>query len=362
MKIVFYISQLGGGGAERVTSVIASGLAQRGHDVYLVVKRRYESDYDFDKNIKIVLVEPKKLKSKLAYIMYYTDLREKIIEINPDVIVGVMHLNFYRIWIATQGLGIPIVASDHSNFHRNASENIKKIRYVMYDQAAITTVLTENDKEFMKHILHNMVVMYNPLSFPILDHKTEREKTVICAGRVTSWHIKGFDRMIEIWSKVCHEHPDWRLLIAGNGKDTDFLNLKEMIKEKGVEESVSLLGFRTDIKDLMSQSSIFALPSREEGFPCVLTEAMSQGCAPMSFEIHGNIREIITDGEDGLIVPDGDLDTFAEKLNELMNNEEFRNSIGEKAMKSMERFTSDKIVDRWEEMLTDLIDKKKNSK
>jgi glycosyltransferase involved in cell wall biosynthesis len=135
--------------------------------------------------------------------------------------------------------------------------------------------------------------------------------------------------------------------------------LKEVAELENVKDSVDFLGFRKDIKEIMSRSSIFALPSRDEGFPCVLLEAMSQGCAPVAFEIRGNIKEIITDGYDGFLIPDGNLKMFAEKLDELIDKEDLRKKFRENARISLKRFEPEKIVDQWVEMFQEVIKKKK---
>ena len=357
MKILFYISVLGGGGAERVISVVSNGLVKRGHDVHIIISAYSEKDYSYDKKIKITCL-PRPTDNDLK-MNYLKDLRKLVEEIHPDVMVGVVHLDFYRLWEATKGLGIPIVASDHNNFHKNSSVKIKYVRYYLYNFADVTTVLTQNDFEYMKHKLHNMVVINNPLSFPILEEDTEKEKTILCCGRFDVWYVKGLDLMIRIWSMIAKNHPDWKLQIAGTGKDDIIDFIKHLTDLDNVSDSVEFLGYRKDIKEIMSKASIFVLSSREEGFPCVLTEAMSQGCAPVAFDIRGNIKEIITDGEDGYIVPDDDLEMFAKRLEELIDNEETRKKFRENARVSLKRFEPEKIVDQWEKILTDLVEKKK---
>ncbi len=162
-----------------------------------------------------------------------------------------------------------------------------------------------------------------------------------------------------MWRQISKSNPDWELDIIGPGSELAINFLQNHINEYGISDSAHLIGLSKDIKSLMKEASIFALPSREEGFPCVLLEAMSQGCTPISFSIRGNISEIITDNKDGYIIPDNNLTLFSVKLSHLMKNQELREQMSKEAIKSMERFEVDKIVDQWEALITDVVNKKK---
>lgn len=352
MRILFNIYFIGVGGAERVTSILVNELAKRGHDIHLVVHSKIEPEYPINDDIHFYRLGEHK----------YDQLKEIIVDVQPDIIVAVTNFDMIHYILMDLSSDIPTIASDHTNFQKETSSFTHHIRFYYYTFADVVTVLTENDKEFMKDTLHNMKVMYNPLTFPRLDHKVERRKSILCVGRISAWDVKGFDNMIRMWGKIAHKHPDWCLEIVGDSaEEKDYLTLLNIVQEENVSDSVYFLGWCDDVDMIMQKCSIFALSSREEGFPCVLLEAMSQGCTPVAFAIRGNINEIITDGEDGFVVPDGDFDTFIKKLEELMDNEDLREQMGEKAIASMERFEMNKIVDKWEELLIDTVNKKKQS-
>ena len=353
MRIVFYIHHLAFGGAERVTTVIADELVRRGHNVDIIYYSKYKnkSRYPLNEKINLHYVDIFKWKGLLR-------LRRKIKELHPDVCVSVLPLNSFRLMIALIGLHIPQVMCDHQNVQYNTTKSGKFIRRYIYRFADAVTVLTKNDQKHIDKWCHNTVVMYNPLSFPRLEQDMGISKTVLGVGRLGAYNkAKGFDRIIKIWGKIAHKHPDWMLRIAGTGHKEDYEYYNNLIKEEHVENSAELIGFKKNIQAWMATSSIFALPSREEGFPCVLTEAMSQKCACIAFEIHGNINEILTDGYDGYVIKDGDLNAFQEKLEFLMDNEEERQRIADNAYESVLRFSPEKIADQWEEMLLNLVKK-----
>ncbi|MBQ2023624.1 MAG: glycosyltransferase, partial [Alistipes sp.] len=95
----------------------------------------------------------------------------------------------------------------------------------------------------------------------------------------------------------------------------------------------------------------FALPSRVEGFPMVLIEAMSQGCACLSFQMQGAVNEIMTDGKDGLIVDDGNIERFTQRLDSLMEDEKYRTTLATQAVESVARFSEDCFAQRWTEII-----------
>lgn len=356
MRIFFFIHHLGNGGAERVTSVIANELVARNIDVTIGLYEHNKNGYDMHPNVRIAKVDQP--KGNFHRTKKYLAIRSTIKEVNPDVIIAVMPYNFIAVKIAALGLRIPVIVSDHANFTWNVNKLLKFIRYHVYKLADKVTVLSHKDEEFMSKRLHNMKVMYNPLSFPRLTEQTTRKNSILACGRVSIWDVKGFDLLIQIWGRMASKYPEWTLEIAGDGSKEDFEYLHKIARENNVDDRINFLGFCKNIKDVMAHSSIFALPSRAEGFPCSLLEAMSQGCAPVAFSIHGIISEIITEGTDGFIVRDGDLSSFENRLSYFIEDVNYRNKISQNAIESMGRFDTSVIGDEWVSFLNSVINKK----
>ena len=359
MNIFFFIHHLGNGGAERVTSVLANGLAANGHKVTIGVYASRSNLYELHSNVTIKQVDSYYMSGLFAKIRKYQGIRKLILQSSPDVIIAVMPFNYIAAKIASLGLSIPIVVSDHTTFSWNPTFKLKFIRYYLYAFADAVTVLTKRDKEMMSSYLHNTKVMYNPLSFPITNKAVlNRKKNIISVGRLSVWNVKGFDLLLESWAQIHSNYPEWVLKIAGDGDASDYEFIRNKTIALGIEHRVELLGFISNIKDVLEESSIFALSSRIEGFPCSLIEAMSQGCACVSYSINGIIKEIITDGEDGYIIEDGDVVSFSSAIEKLILDENKRNSIGEQAKISMQKLNAAYIITQWELFLKTVIDKK----
>ena len=163
---------------------------------------------------------------------------------------------------------------------------------------------------------------------------------VFAAGRLT--RVKGFDLLLESWALLEKDFPDWKLCIAGDGEDRE--NLLELIEEKGLR-AAELVGRVSDMEEWYGRSAFYVLPSRDEGFGMVLIEAMSHGRAAVSFACKAGPGEIISDGENGFLVPEGDTAAFAERMRRLMESPELCREMGERASRSLGAFDREGILE-----------------
>ena len=173
----------------------------------------------------------------------------------------------------------------------------------------------------------------------------EKEKTVLAVGRLHT--VKGFDRLLEIWKDVSQKHPDWHLVIVGDGEEKE--NLFDAADRLGIKDSVTFTGAleHNEVFDMMKRSAIYAMTSHTEGFPFVLIEAMSCGLPVIAFDVRVGPRAIINDGVNGLLVEDGNNKEFYTLLCDLMGNAEKRIAFSKKALERSNDFSETKIVEKW---------------
>jgi glycosyltransferase involved in cell wall biosynthesis len=201
--------------------------------------------------------------------------------------------------------------------------------------------------------LDNVKVIHNPLPFFPHCQSDVSQKQVIAVGRYMPQ--KGFDRLITAWSIVNKSHPDWTLRIYGDGMRQQ---LQQQINELNITSNCILEHSVENIVEKYSESSIFVLSSRYEGFGMVIIEAMACGVPPVSFTCPCGPRDIIVDGKDGLLVENGNIEGLAEKICYLIENEEVRRKMGQQARVDVERFKIEHIGQQWKNMFDSLLKNK----
>ncbi len=162
---------------------------------------------------------------------------------------------------------------------------------------------------------------------------------------------KGFDLLIEAFALLAADHPDWSLLILGEGPER--VALQARIEHLGVAAAVQLPGHVGNLADWYRRADLFVLSSRYEGFPNVLAEAMAHGCAAVSFDCPTGPRDIVRDEVDGLLVtPSGGPPALAGALSRLMQDESLRRRMAVNAREVADRFASDRILGLWTQALS----------
>ena len=182
-------------------------------------------------------------------------------------------------------------------------------------------------------------VIPNPVR-EINHYDYEKEKKVLAVGRFGDY-LKGFDRLIEAWGKV--DAPDWKLVFAG-GFESDDPALGKRAKALKVYDTIVFSGKVNNIDELYARSSIFVIPSRSEGFPNALAEAMSAGLACVSFDFIAGPRDMIRDGYNGYLVTSGDIDALANKIQYLIEHEAERKTVSHNATEIKDVLSLERII------------------
>ena len=214
-------------------------------------------------------------------------------------------------------------------------------------------VLTQEDKEYWGE-LDNIVVIPNARTFTFDKPAALDAKTIVALGRYSEQ--KGLDLLIEAWKTLCDrvgkEALGWSLHLVGDGETRPLL--QRMIEEYDLGETVTLDGPARDVKELYSHTSILALSSRYEGLPMVLLESQAAGIPAVSFACKCGPRDIIEDGRNGLLVPEGDTGSFADALLRLMTDDALRKAMGAEAFRMSDAWSEAKIMHRWKALFENL--------
>lgn len=216
-------------------------------------------------------------------------------------------------------------------------------------------VLTHEDKSTHWKWFHNIDVIPNPKGLSNAPTASLKENRVIAIGRLV--YQKNFDSLIRAFSLVVDRFPSWNLAIFGEGSERS--SLENTIYQMGLSNSVRLMGQTQNVLEELSSSSILAVSSRYEGFGLVILEAMACGLPVVSYACPCGPKDIITDGIDGFLVPEGDEIILAERICRLIEDEELRKRMGAAAFERAKDYTLDKIIPMWMALFEELIRQQK---
>jgi glycosyltransferase involved in cell wall biosynthesis len=191
----------------------------------------------------------------------------------------------------------------------------------------------------------------DPLPIKVSYNSPLTAKRVITIGRYS--YEKGYDLLLRVWSIVEKKLSDWQLDIFAMGDPTPYVKMMDdlSIDKKRCHLNSSVV----DVEDEYMKSSILVQPSRTEGFGLVIVEAMSCGLPVVSFDCENGPRSIITNGEDGFLIPPFDVEMFANSLMRLMSDDDLRESMGEKGKQNSQRYDIDIVGQQWKRLFDELM-------
>lgn len=360
MKIMIVCPKLSHGGAERVGVVLANGFVHRGHQVCVVADLNKPVTYQLDEHVTLRnLVSSDKYKF-LKWLRAVITLRKIIKEEKPHVIIGILELFSFVSKLATIGMKIPIIATEHDSFERPVSAPMSRIesffKYYVNKMYGTVTLLTQADQICVEKYLSNTMVMPNPLCLPVVNTVPEKDKIILAAGRVDNWHYKGLDILIKSWGGIAKKYPDWKLQIAGvwlRKESREYLD--EIAAKFDSLDRIEYLGFQENMLPIYQRSSIFVLSSRYEGFGLVLIEAMSQGCACVACDYKRRQSEILEDGKDGIVCLPESVDDLKNSIEKMISDKELREKYQNRAIERAEYYSIDHTMDRWERLLQKVV-------
>jgi glycosyltransferase involved in cell wall biosynthesis len=165
---------------------------------------------------------------------------------------------------------------------------------------------------------------------------------------------KGFDLLIDAWRSVAAQHPDWTLRIYGGG--ALLVDLADRIDRAGLVGTVSLEGFEPDLARRLDEASLFVLPSRGEGMPMVVIEAMAAGLPVVAFDCPTGPADLLEGGRSGVLVPPRDTEALARAICRVVADDDLRRTLAEASSVRVAAFDAEATATRWEDLFGDLAD------
>jgi GalNAc-alpha-(1->4)-GalNAc-alpha-(1->3)-diNAcBac-PP-undecaprenol alpha-1,4-N-acetyl-D-galactosaminyltransferase len=367
MKVTLVIYGLGGGGAERVMSIVANYWAAQDWDVTLImlVAPTKPSFYPLDPRIEVKPLDLAGSSGNVVKAIVNTwrrvrILRREIIASKPDVVISFMTaVNVYTI-AACAKLNVPTIVSEH--IYPGSSDASKIWQFLMklaYRYADLVTVLTHNAVPFYPAAKgYRTIVMPNPITTPAPVGAMARllpPSSAIAIGRLHPQ--KGFDLLLQAFARIHTKYPDWQLTILGEGPMR--AELEELRSALQLTDCVHFPGLVTNVSEYLHQADLFVMPSRFEGFPMALCEAMACGLPVLAADCLSGPREIVTDGVNGVLVATEDVDALAAGLAALIADPAKRQHLAQNAPQILDRFGVEQVMGIWKEAIDRVIARKR---
>lgn len=362
MKILFVISSLRGGGAERVASTLCNHWAELGHEVILVTLDGTESDfYKCNADISRYALDSYTSSKNILQKVYANARRLfKIAKIvrntKPDIVVAFMDVSNVLATVACLGTKVPVVISERSYppyFHDNDMfDRIRKFVYrFSHAFVAQTEMVASWGRDFYKRRIE---IIVNPISNKALYNGTPVVPENIILGMGRLHPDKGFDLLVDAFSLCCDDIPEWQLHIAGHGPEHN--RIMQQIQRLNLTHRIVLLGETPEPAKCYAKAKLFVLSSRVEGFPNVLIEAMANGLAVASFDCDSGPKDIIKNDVDGVLVKAMDVPALANTIKVLVNDQQKREQLSKSAALVRHKYILENISQQWLDLFKEVID------
>ncbi|KGN69998.1 glycosyltransferase family 4 protein [Porphyromonas sp. COT-239 OH1446] len=379
MRIVYCIPALyNSGGMERVLTLKANYLVDQGYDLHIITtdQRGRKPFFNLDDRVQLYNLDINheeqngqglwlKLRDyPLKRYRHEKRLKALLMRLRADVVVSMFGEEAFFLTKIQDG-SRKVLEYHFSKLKRLQYGRRGLWRWVdlwrtRKDAEAVKgydrfVVLTEEDRALWGE-LPNICVIPNPLPFEPQEQADTTSCRIIAAGRYD--YQKNFEALLDIWAMIHKDFPAWRLDIYGDGPMRSLL--EERLKGLGLGESLTLHPPTREIMREYLSSSIYVMTSRYEGLPMVLLEAQALGLPIVSYTCPCGPRDIVADGVNGYLVPEGREEEFAARLRLLMADEQLRRDMGRAAHEASSRYRMQTVMPQWLELFEALVRISKN--
>ncbi|AXK37865.1 glycosyltransferase family 4 protein [Streptomyces armeniacus] len=378
----------GTGGTIRTVMNQANSLVAAGHDIEIVsvLRHRDEVRFPLDPRVRVTALidertaeagtrsggwkaalgarrdailartRPEHVPAGEFGVRYFNRYVEKVVagylrEVTGDVLVSTRPaLNILTARYAPRGL--VRVAQEHMNLSVHRAD-VRKAIAEHYPQFDAVAVLTQRDRAEYAALLPRTRVVRIPNAVHSLEQRPADydSKVVLAAGRL--FPQKGFDLLLPAFRQVIERHPDWQLRIFGVGERK--AELRALIEELHLYNHVFLMGHTSHLDDELAKASVYVLSSRFEGLPMVMIEAMAHALPVVGFDCPTGPSDVLTDGQEGILVPAEDTEALAGALSRLMGDRELREKLGTAALRTAQDYAPAEVHPQWESLFSELL-------
>ncbi|WP_322999443.1 glycosyltransferase family 4 protein [Castellaniella sp.] len=358
MRILFLVSSMHGGGAERVAATLANAWARRGDEVTLVCcySGRGQCMQRLEPGVRLLwLADRLRGPAWLRPVTKILALRRLARELQPDRVLSFLTNVNVTALLAIRGLGLPVVVSERTDpaHSVNLESVLRWLRRLTYPWAHRVVVQTQQSVPHLLQVapgVRRVVAIPNPLPDGLPAARAAEpppgRRRLVALGRFNP--VKQFDRLIEVFAGLAESCPDWDLWIWGDGAQR--AACLQRVAALGLADRIHLPGFSQTPWDDLATGHGFVLNSRVEGFPNALLEAMALGLPCVATDCPSGPAELTQGGQLATLVPLDDEAALAQALERLMRaTPAEREAWGQQAAASVRgRYSLPAILQSWD--------------
>ncbi|RYG96696.1 MAG: glycosyltransferase family 4 protein [Alphaproteobacteria bacterium] len=360
VRITIIVPGLSAGGTEHVVNLIANHWIASQHTVTIITFEAPESVpyYPFHSGITVVRLgvppgRTSKFGSAAAVGRRVLRLRSAVRLAKPDFILSFLTRTNVMVLLATLGMSVPVVVSERNNPAVQPFGKIWKwFQARLYPRAFGLVTMTQGALDYFPETLRRRGwVIANAVDLPKDWVDRRKNNTLTAVGRLT--HQKGFDLLLKAFAQIAAKHPDWRLVIWGEGDDR--MALETLRRALGLQERVEMPGVTSKPGLWVETADVFVLSSRYEGWGIVLLEAMAARLPVVSYECEWGPGAMVTNGDDGILVPCENIDALAAALDTMLSDVNLREAMAANAAITAQNYLPERILARWDDVLLSAV-------
>lgn len=362
MKCIFVIPRMGGGGAERVVSLLSSALAENGNDITIFTLVGGDSFYELNakvhfESVGVTVSRKNKLSRMLSELIFlpksFFALYKRLKSGKYDVVISMLtECDLIVGCCKLFGLRFKHICSERNDPFKRKGIYFSLLKMV-YRQASLFVCQGEKVYGFYNTIPESRKrIIPNPVNGDDLPEHVEcNSKRVVSVGRLNEQ--KNFALLIRSFANLGTEFEEYKLDIYGEGPERQSLQM--LIDNLEISDRVTLCGAKKNVQMLITDADLYVMSSDYEGFPNALLEAMAMGLPVISTDFPTGIAAELINEENGIVVPTRDEKAMTEAMQTLLKNADIRHSMGLKNKDKCRRYYTKNIITEWEKAIESIL-------
>lgn len=321
-KIMFAVSRLTGGGAERVVSLWANGLSIMNYKVTILVAYRTENEYEINPKVNIETIASSVNEYLNLGLLKKLHLIRKIIKANEiECVIPFLPAMQILVMLAAQGTKCKRIDTIRINPWKmnSVTSKIGKMLWKLCFKTADAIIIQTEEQElfFDDKIKKKCCVIPNAIGDFYLNYNNKREmfsvEKCIAVGRICEQ--KNYKLLIEGFADIVKKYPNAKIDIYGTG-ESDYCNsINQLILLNNMENNIVLKGRVENMERVYGNYDYFLMTSNYEGLPNALIESMASGLICISTDCKTGPRDLISQGKTGFLISVGDKNNFVDTVN-----------------------------------------------